>query len=49
MWKTEDPLTVTLLDRGSGPINLQPKEPQDPIDINYGDRQLYAHNIQDDL
>ena len=45
MWKTEDPLTVTLLDRGSGPINLHPKEPQDHVDTNYGDRQTYAHII----
>ena len=47
--KTEDPLTATLLDRGSGPINLEPKESQDPIDTNFGDRQTYAHIIQDDL
>ena len=47
--KTEDPLTATLLDRRSGPINLEPKESQDPIDTNFGDRQTYAHIIQDDL
>ena len=45
--KTEDPLTATLLDRGSSPINLEPKEPQDPIDTNFGDRQTYAYIIQD--
>ena len=47
--KTEDPLTAILLDRGSGPINMEPKEPQDPMDTNFGDRQTYAHIIQDDL
>ena len=30
--KTEDPLTATLLDRGSGPINLHPKEPQEHVE-----------------
>ena len=30
----------------SYPINLQPKDPQDHIDTNYGDRQTYAHIIQ---